>query len=175
MAQIARSPTQIINTAASGASAAYNLISTNTNHIFTAPRPGHAERIYPNLPGHSHNSGGGGGYVQDPFNMVEGEESGVPAPPPVLPLINCTVPQNRLEPLTAKELLEKQWTKEELCIRVFKGVSGGALPPHRVESDLTPFLFNSLHRASPKTINCEPDYGPSFWVWLTSAIKMKHR
>lgn len=110
VAQIARSPTQIINTAASGASAAYQLIQ-NTNHIFTRP-PGHAERIYPNLNGVQNG-------VQDPFGSTD---DGIPLPPPVLPLINCTVAQNRLEPLTAEDLIGKQWTRDELCIRVFKGV-----------------------------------------------------
>lgn len=109
VAAIARSPTQMINHAATGA---YHLIHQNTNSIFRPP--GQAERVFP--------GSGPSSIVQDPFNSIDGDE-GVPLPPPVLPLINCTVAQNRLEPLTAAELVGKTWTKDELAVRVFKGVS----------------------------------------------------
>lgn len=124
VAAIARSPSQMINHAATGA---YHLIHQNTNSIFRPP--GQAERVFP--------GSGPSSIVQDPFNSMDGDE-GVPLPPPVLPLINCTVAQNRLEPLTAAELVGKTWTKDELAVRVFKG---GIAEDNKLRARLYPILL----------------------------------
>ncbi|OTF78902.1 TBC1 domain family member 15-like protein, partial [Euroglyphus maynei] len=49
-------------------------------------------------------------------------DDGIPAPPPVLPLIQCTHHQTRLEPLDLEEFNVKTWTIETLRQRVFQGV-----------------------------------------------------
>ncbi|KAH9415899.1 hypothetical protein DERP_000393 [Dermatophagoides pteronyssinus] len=71
-----------------------NLASPVNNHPSTLPTvsrpPGTAERI------------------------VRRDDEGIPAPPPVLPLIQCTHPQTRHEPLDLEEFEEKTWTIELL-------------------------------------------------------------
>lgn len=90
----------------------YNILNNLTNPInvqsgSNPATPGTAERIIIK--------------ANESIKNKENNQS-IPFPPPVLPLIQCTHKQTRLEPLSSEEFKQKTWNMNTLRQRVFAGV-----------------------------------------------------
>lgn len=91
----------------------YNILNTLTNPINVHPgsnpaTPGMAERII---------------FKENENTRNKENNQSIPFPPPVLPLIQCTHKQTRLEPLSKDEFNKKIWNMNTLRQRVFAGVT----------------------------------------------------